>query len=89
MAHQLKLVWNKKDAKHAEACTRGLWKGYGRSFLKATECLLEGLEDSLQFYNFTELDSRKIASNNRIECLNVEIRRGSRVVEWFPLEDPT
>jgi putative transposase len=30
------------------------------------------------------LDSRKIASNNGIERLNVEIRRRSRVVGVFP-----
>jgi transposase-like protein len=45
---------------------------------------MEGLEDSLQFCNFPELDSRKIASNNGIERLNAEIRRRSRVVGVFP-----
>ena len=45
---------------------------------------MEGLEDSLQFYNFPELDSRKIASNNGIDRLNAEIRRRSRVVGVFP-----
>jgi transposase-like protein len=83
-ASQLKLIWNQKDAKHAEACARGLEEEYGQRFPKAIECLMEGLEDSLQFYNFPELDSRKIASNNGIERLNVEIRRRSRVVGVFP-----
>lgn len=83
-AKQLKLVWKQKDAEHAEACARELEKEYGQRFPKAINCLMEGLEDSLQFYNFPELDSRKIASNNGIERLNVEIRRRSRAVGVFP-----
>ena len=83
-AKQLKLVWKQKDARHAEACARDIEKEYGQRFPKAIECLMEGLEDSLQFYNFPELDSRKIASNNGIERLNAEIRRRSRVVGVFP-----
>jgi len=83
-AQQLKLVWNQRDAKHAEDCAKALEKEYGQRFPKAIECLMDGLEDSLQFYNFPELDSRKIASNNGIERTNKEIRRRSRVVGVFP-----
>ena len=83
-AQQLKLVWNQRDAKHAEDCAKALEKEYGQRFPKAIECLMEGLEDSLPFYNFPELDSRKIASNNGIERINKEIRRKSRVVGVFP-----
>jgi transposase-like protein len=43
-----------------------------------------GLEDSLQFYAFTEIDHRKIASSNTVERLNREIRHRSRVVGIFP-----
>ena len=58
-----------------------MWKFFPVPLIK---CLMEGLEDSLQFYHFPELDSRKIASNNGIERLNVEIRRRSRAVGVFP-----
>lgn len=51
---------------------------------KAIDCLEEGLEDSLQFYHFPQIDSRKISSTNTLERLNREIRRRSSVVEIFP-----
>ena len=44
----------------------------------------EGLEDSLQFYNFPEVDKRRISSTNVLERTNREIRRRSRVVGVFP-----
>ena len=56
---------------------------YEKSFLKAVECL----EDSVQFYAFEELDSRKISSTNTLERLNREIRRHSAVVGIFPSTD--
>jgi len=47
-------------------------------------CLEEGLEDSLQFYNFPEVDKRRISSTNVLESINREIRRRSRVIGVFP-----
>ena len=83
-SQQLKLVWKQKDYRHALAWAKTLEEEYGQRFPKAIDCLMEGLEDSLQFYHFPELDSRKIASNNGTERLNVEIRRRSRAVGVFP-----
>jgi len=48
------------------------------------ETLRQGLEDSLQFYAFEELDARKISSTNMQERLHEEVRRRSRVVGIFP-----
>lgn len=81
---QLKLIWHQKNERDALAWGRAIEEEYGQRFPKAIKCLMEGLEDSLQFYHFPELDSRKIASNNGIERLNVEIRRRSRAVGVFP-----
>ena len=48
---------------------------YTKRFPRATQCLENGLEDSLTFYAFPKLDARKISSSNMIEHLNSEIRR--------------
>ncbi|HEY8392370.1 MAG TPA: transposase, partial [Capillibacterium sp.] len=51
------------------------------------EVLRNGLEDSLQYYEFPEIDPRKISSTNILERLNKEIRRRSKVVGIFPSMD--
>jgi transposase-like protein len=56
----------------------------GKRFPEAVHCLEEGLEDSLGFYDFPEVDKKRISSTNGQERLNMEIRRRSRVVGVFP-----
>ena len=46
-----------------------------------------GLAESLQFFSFNEIDSRKISSQNLLERLNKEIRRRNKVVGIFPSMD--
>lgn len=50
-----------------------LCRQYERRFPKAIRCLGDGLEDSLPFYAFPQLDARKISSTNVLERLNREI----------------
>ena len=57
---------------------------YGKRFPQAMTILEEGLQDSLSFYAYPELDQRKISTTNMLERLNKEIRRRSRVVGIFP-----
>jgi transposase-like protein len=57
---------------------------YGRRFPEAIETLEAGLEDSLQFYHFPQIDKRRISSTNVLERINKEIRRRSKVVSIFP-----
>ena len=59
-------------------------KKYEERYPKAIDCLEEGFEDSIQYYNFSKIDSKKIPSTDTLERLNKEIRRRSRVVGIFP-----
>ena len=86
-ASRLKLIWKAPDEKSARELKDAFCAEFGAKFPKACDCLEEGFEDSIQFYAFDELDSRKISSTNTLERLNKEIRRRSSVVGIFPSTD--
>ena len=83
-AAELKEIWLAKDAEDARARAKGFVNKYQKKYPDAVNCLMDGLEDSLTFYAFGEIDHRKISSSNMIERLNREIRRRTRVVSSFP-----
>jgi transposase-like protein len=86
-AAKLKQIWQQPDYESAKRYTELLIQEYETRFPKAIEILENGLEDSLQYYEFPEIDSRKISSTNVLERLNKEIRRRSNVVGIFPTMD--
>jgi len=47
------------------------------------EIIQEGLQYSFSYCDFTEMDSKKISTTNKLERLNCEIRCRKRVVEIF------
>lgn len=81
---KLKQIWLQPDKETALKYARMLVDEYAIKYPKAVDTMENGLEDSLQFYNFPEIDSRKISSTNIHERLNREIRRRSKVVGVFP-----
>jgi len=86
-SEKLKQIWVQPDRKSAVRTARIFIAEYRQRYPEAIAVLAEGLEDSLQFYAFPEMDPRKISSTNVLERLNKEIRRRSRVVGVFPSED--
>lgn len=83
-ASKLKQLWLQESKEEALKITKEITAAYKNSFPQAVEILQEGLEDSLQFYYFPQIDKRRISSTNVLERLNKEIRRRSRVVSIFP-----
>ena len=85
-ASELKSIWLAPDDKVATERANALIEKYESRFPQAVRCLEEGLENSLIFYSYPELDQRKISSSNMIERMNREIRRRTGVVGIFPNE---
>jgi transposase-like protein len=83
-AAHLKQIWLEPDKKSARRAAAALIDDYEKRFPDAIRCLEEGLDDSLSFYDFPEVDKKRISSTNGQERLNMEIRRRSRVVGVFP-----
>ncbi len=86
-AAKLKQIWQQPDYESAKRYAELLIEEYEARFPKAVEVLANGLEDSLQFYGFPEIDAKKISSTNMLERLHKEIRRRSKVVGIFPSMD--
>jgi len=84
LAEKLKQIWLQPERRSAERLARLIIEEYEGKYPEAMHCLEEGFEDSLQFYNFPEIDKRHLSSTNVLERTNREIRRRSRVVGVFP-----
>jgi putative transposase len=83
-AERLKQIWTQPDARSVRKMASLLADDYAKRFPEAIRGLEEGLEDSLSFYEFPEVDKKRISSTNGQERLNMEIRRRSRAVGVFP-----
>ena len=83
-AAKLKQIWLQPDNDSALKYARMFMDEHETRYQKAIEILESGLEDSLQYFQFNQIDSRRISSTNMIERLNREIRRRTNVVGVFP-----
>ncbi len=83
-AAKLRSIWLQESKEDALKVAQMIIDEYGKRFPEAIEVLQSGLEDSLQFYRFPQIDKRRISSTNVLERINKEIRRRSKVVSVFP-----
>ncbi len=81
---RLKEIWLQDNKKQALSLAQDIIDKYINKFPEAIEALMEGLEDSLQFYHFPDIDKRKISSTNVLERINKEVRRRTKVISIFP-----
>lgn len=81
---ELKKIWQAETKEDAIKLKDVFVEKYAKKYDKAVECLEEGFEDSIQYYGFSKLGSRKISDTNTLERLNKEVRRRSRAVGIFP-----
>ncbi|HIP59757.1 MAG TPA: IS256 family transposase [Campylobacterales bacterium] len=86
-AAKLKQIWLQESKKDAIRVAQNIIEEFSKKFPEATQVLQNGLEDSLQFYHFTQIDKRRISSTNVLERINKEIRRRSKVVSIFPSKE--
>ena len=85
-AADLKEIWTALNEEEARKRAAAVMEKYRGRYPKAIQRLEAGLDDSLTFYSFPELDAKKISSTNMIERLNKEIRRRTRVSGVFTSE---
>jgi transposase-like protein len=66
----LKQIWLEPDKQTARRAAEALIEDWEKRVPEAIRCLEEGLEDSLTFYDFPEVDRKKISSTNGQERLH-------------------
>jgi len=86
-AERFKQIWLQPDKESTLYMASLQIKDYEKRFPEAIRCLENGLEDSLQFYEFPEIDKRRISSTNVVERIMREIQRRSRVIGVFPNQE--
>ena len=83
-AAELKGIWLAAGKPEARQRADILIGKYKEAFPNAIKCLEDGLR-FFTFYDFPQLDSRKVSSTNMLERLNREIRRRTAVGAHIPV----
>lgn len=86
-ASELKAIWQAPTAAKARLVAQELAQTYEKRYPKAIAILLDGLENTLSYYAFPGLDSKRVSSTNMLERLNREARRRSSSVNVFPSQE--
>lgn len=86
-AQNLKAIWLTPTREQGRRVAEDICRQNERRFPKAIHCLEHGLEDSLAFYAFPQLDARRFSSTNVLKRLNRELRRRTGAVGIFSSAD--
>ena len=84
LAPQIKKIWHTSNKAIALQRANAIVKKYKYKYPKAMTCLQNGIEGTLTYTEFNELQHRRIETTNPIERINNEFKRRTKAIGSLP-----